>query len=59
MLLGGQIMGEKEAALRIDVLAVAIDQGMTTEELGYVDLGYAPPFSSVWDAVQIAANASK
>ncbi len=59
VLLGGQIMGEKEAALRIDVLAVAIDQGMTTEELGYVDLGYAPPFSSVWDAVQIAANASK
>ena len=59
VLLGAQIMGEKEAALRIDVFAVAIDQGMTTEELGFVDLGYAPPFSSVWDAVQIASNASK
>ncbi len=32
---------------------------MTTAELGFADLGYAPPFSSVWDAVQIAANASK
>lgn len=58
-LLGAQIMGRKEAAIRIDTFAIAIDQGMTTEELGFVDLGYAPPFASVWDAVQVAANASK
>ena len=59
VILGAQIMGAREAAIRIDIFAVAIDRGMTTEELGYVDLGYAPPFSSVWDAVQIAANAAK
>lgn len=59
MLLGAQIMGEKEAAWRIDVFSCAIDQGMTCEELGFLDLGYAPPFASVWDAVNIAANASK
>lgn len=59
VLLGAQIMGAKEAACRIDTLACAIDQGMTTEELGFLDLGYAPPFASVWDAIQIAANASK
>lgn len=59
VLLGAQILGAKEAAWRIDVFALAIDRGMTTEELGFVDLGYAPPFASVWDAVQIAANASK
>ncbi len=58
-LLGAQIMGEKEAAWRIDVLACAVDRGMTTEELGYLDLGYAPMFAGVWDAVQIAANAAK
>ncbi len=52
-------MGEKETALRIDILACAVDRGMTTEELGFLDLGYAPPFSSVWDAVQVAANAAK
>ena len=59
VILGAQIMGEKEAALRIDVFACAVDRGMTTEELGFMDLGYAPPFASVWDAIQIAANASK
>lgn len=59
VLLGAQIMGEKDAAWRIDILACAIDQGMTTEALGFLDLGYAPPFASVWDAVAIAANASK
>ena len=59
VLLGAQIMGEKEAAWRIDTFACAIDQGMTTMELGMLDLGYAPPFASVWDAVAIAANASK
>lgn len=32
---------------------------MTTDELGFLDLGYAPPFASVWDAIAIAANASK
>lgn len=59
VILGAQIMGEKEAAWRIDVFACAIDRGMTTEELGYLDLGYAPMFAGVWDAVQIAANAAK
>ncbi len=42
-----------------DVLAIAIHAGMSTDELGMVDLAYAPPFSGVWDAVQIAANAAK
>ena len=59
ILLGAQLMGEKEAALRIDIFAVAVDRKMTTEELGLADLGYAPPFASVWDAVHISANAAK
>lgn len=59
VLLGAEIMGAKEAAWRIDTFACAIDQGMTTEELGFLDLGYAPPFAGAWDAIQIAANASK
>lgn len=59
VLLGAQIMGKKEAAIRIDTFAVAVDQGMTTEELGFVDLGYAPPFAGVWDAVHVASNAAK
>lgn len=59
VILGAQLMGAKETALRIDVFACAIDRGMTTAELGFLDLGYAPPFASVWDAILVAANASK
>lgn len=58
-LLGAQAVGQKGAVLRIDVFAVAIHNGMTTEELGMLDLVYAPPFAGVWDAVHIACNAAK
>ena len=58
-LLGAQACGRKGAVMRIDVFAVAIHNGMTTEELGMTDLIYAPPFAGVWDAVQIACNAAK
>ncbi|HEX7745345.1 MAG TPA: FAD-dependent oxidoreductase [Micromonosporaceae bacterium] len=55
-LLGAQIVGRSEAAKRIDVLAVALWNGMTVDEMTALDLGYAPPFSPVWDAVLIAAR---
>lgn len=55
-LLGAQIVGRSEAAKRIDVLAVALWNGMTVDEMTGLDLGYAPPFSPVWDAVLIAAR---
>ncbi|MEY8351820.1 CoA-disulfide reductase [Lachnospiraceae bacterium 54-53] len=58
-LLGAQTCGQKGAVLRVDIFAVAIHCGMTTEELGMTDLIYAPPFAGVWDAVQIACNAAK
>jgi len=52
-------MGKKECAWRVDVFACAIDRGMRAGELGFLDLGYAPPFATVWDAIQISANAVK
>ena len=58
-ILGAQACGKKGAVLRIDVFAVAIQAGMTVEELGMTDLVYAPPFAGVWDAIQIACNAAK
>ncbi|MDF2842248.1 MAG: FAD-dependent pyridine nucleotide-disulfide oxidoreductase [Herbinix sp.] len=58
-LLGAQACGEKGAVMRIDSFAVAIHAGMTTDELGMTDLVYAPPFSGVWDAIQIACNLAK
>ncbi|ASS75048.1 CoA-disulfide reductase [Tumebacillus algifaecis] len=41
---------------RIDVLATAIWQGMTAEQLLDLDLAYAPPHNAVWDPVQQAAR---
>ena len=58
-ILGAEVMGRGESAIRIDVFASAITAGMTVGEIGAMDLGYAPPFASVWDAIQIAANAAK
>ena len=58
-ILGAQACGNKGAVMRIDIFAVAIHNGMTTQELGMTDLVYAPPFAGVWDAVQIACNAAK
>lgn len=59
VLLGAQGIGKKGVVLRIDIFAVAVHAGMTTRELGMVDLCYAPPFAGVWDAVHIACNAAK
>ncbi|SCL18785.1 NADPH-dependent 2,4-dienoyl-CoA reductase, sulfur reductase [Micromonospora nigra] len=55
-LLGAQIVGFSEAAKRIDTLAVALWNGMTVEDMTALDLGYAPPYSPVWDPVLIAAR---
>lgn len=57
-LLGAQIVGREGAAKRIDVLAVCIWNGMTVEEMISLDLGYAPPFSPLWDPVLVAARAA-
>lgn len=59
VLLGAQGIGPKGVVLRIDILAVAIHNRMTADEMGMVDLCYAPPFAGVWDAVHIACNAIK
>lgn len=56
-LLGVQIVGHGPgAAKRIDACALALWNGMTAGELALADLSYAPPFSPVWDPVQIAAR---
>ncbi|MBZ4659953.1 MAG: CoA-disulfide reductase, partial [Desulfacinum sp.] len=53
---GAQIVGEEGAAKRIDVMAAAITAGLTAEEVSELDLGYAPPFSPLWDPLIIAAR---
>ncbi len=55
-ILGGQIVGGPGSGKRIDTVATAITAGMTSAQLVDLDLAYAPPFSDVWDPVQIAAR---
>jgi NADPH-dependent 2,4-dienoyl-CoA reductase/sulfur reductase-like enzyme len=55
-LLGAQLAGRKEAAKRIDALAICIWNEMTVDQILSLDLAYAPPFSPVWDPVLIAAR---
>ena len=57
LLLGAQIVGREGSAIRIDTCATALWTGLTVSELVDLDLAYAPPFSSVWDPVQVAARA--
>ncbi|MEU4209290.1 FAD-dependent oxidoreductase [Streptomyces sp. NPDC026206] len=55
-LLGVQIVGREGAAKRVDVAAVALTARMTVDRMTALDLGYAPPFSPVWDPVLVAAR---
>ncbi|MEU0397707.1 FAD-dependent oxidoreductase [Streptomyces sp. NPDC006208] len=55
-LLGVQIVGREGSGKRVDIAAVALTAGMTVEQMTALDLGYAPPFSPVWDPVLVAAR---
>lgn len=56
-LLGAQIVGSAEGALRIDVLAAAITARMTVRDAAQLDLAYAPPSGALWNPILIAMNA--
>jgi NADPH-dependent 2,4-dienoyl-CoA reductase/sulfur reductase-like enzyme len=55
-IIGAEIVGGSGSAKRIDVFATAIWSNMTVQDLAWVDLAYAPPFSGVWDLIHIAAR---
>jgi NADPH-dependent 2,4-dienoyl-CoA reductase/sulfur reductase-like enzyme len=54
--LGAQIVGGRGAAKRIDVVATAITARMDVGQVAELDLGYAPPFSPLWDPILVAAR---
>ncbi|MBX0330716.1 FAD-dependent oxidoreductase [Oscillochloris sp. ZM17-4] len=58
-MLGGQLVGREGVAQRVDVIAAALHAGWTVEQLGELDLAYAPPFSPVWDPILVAANLAR
>ena len=54
MILGAQAFGENGVDKRIDVLATAVQAGMTVKQLAELDLSYAPPFNSANDPINYA-----
>ncbi|MFP4287466.1 MAG: CoA-disulfide reductase [Candidatus Izemoplasmataceae bacterium] len=58
-LLGAYMIGKSGVAHRINTIATAVSLGMTAEEYAALDYAYAPPFSPVYDPVQIATNQIK
>jgi NADPH-dependent 2,4-dienoyl-CoA reductase/sulfur reductase-like enzyme len=55
-LLGAQIVGSAEGAIRIDVLAAAIAARMSVFEAAQLDLAYAPRVGALWNPILVAMN---
>jgi hypothetical protein len=55
-LVGVQIVGGPGSAKRVVTAAAALWCGASVADVAGMDLAYAPPFSPVWDPVQIACR---
>ena len=55
-LLGVQIVGGHGAGKRIDAAAAVLWAGGSVDDLAWMDLSYAPPFSTAWEVLQVAAR---
>jgi len=55
-LLGAQMVGKEGAVGRTNVVAACLHRSTPLEELSFMDLCYAPPFSPAWDPLHIAAQ---
>jgi len=57
-LLGAQAYGKAGAEKRIDAAAVALQAGMTVEDVAELDFAYAPPYGSANDPLNMVAFAA-
>jgi len=57
--LGAQVVGHRNDARRVDVVAALIQMGASVEDMRALDLAYAPPFGPVWDPLLVAANQAR
>ena len=58
-IVSAQCAGKNGAVLRINTLAMAIQNGMCIDDLGMSDFCYSPPFSRTWDVMNRAGNVAK
>lgn len=59
VLYGAQMLGKSDTVLRATGYTTAIHAGLTTDEVGFIDYAYSPPFASTWEALNVAANTAK
>ena len=55
-IMGAQIVGGEDAAQRANVIALAMMQGLTVEQLTKLETCYAPPVAPIWDPIILAAE---
>lgn len=55
-LVGGQVLVQRGAAERVNMLSAAILKGMTASELHMADFCYSPPCADIWAAEAVAAG---
>lgn len=55
-IIGGQVIAKEGVAARINMLSLAIQNGMTARELQMADFCYSPPCSDTWAPEAIAAT---
>jgi len=55
-ILGGALVGEEKAALRINIVVTALQANMNIKEFAQLDLMYSPPFAPAWDPLLVLAN---
>lgn len=58
-ILGAQIVGEDRVHMRINAFAVAMQAGMTVQELAQLETAYCPPAAPTVDPITIACEAAK
>ena len=56
---GAQVVGDESAARRIDVLATAIQGGMSVDDVAQVELCYAPAYGAPKDPVNLLTMAAR
>ncbi|MBI5778564.1 MAG: FAD-dependent oxidoreductase [Planctomycetes bacterium] len=55
-IIGGQVMCSSGAALRVNMISLAIQNKMTIADILKSDFCYSPPVTDVWEPVMIAAQ---
>ena len=55
-LLGCQLIGPEESALRIDAAAIAVQTGVKVGKLADIEMAYSPKMSPVWDPLLVCAG---